>query len=226
MHSGWHHFPGVPDMNTPSPRRLLAAIRRVERDNTYAGIGFYAVLLLACLLVATGCGSASKAPTFSPPPVVMARNAISGRLLAKDAAGAVAAARDAEARFPEDAVVALMAAEAHQGAGDAAAALASLDRAVRFAASGVVRDLALRNRAALLMRAGRPAEALADLKVVLADGLADEALLLDACAAAWAAGDFEALRQAWQCLPLEAQLKVEKVVGREVLLHAVALAAR
>ncbi|MBM3986155.1 MAG: hypothetical protein FJ296_10800 [Planctomycetes bacterium] len=211
-------------MKLPNLDRIRAALDDEERESMSISMLLYSCLMLACLLCPTGCGSADMLPVVSPPPVVLARNAISSRLLARDTTGALAAARDAEARFPQDAVVALMAAEAHQLAGDAVASLARLDRAVACAASRDVRCLALRNRAGQRLRAGRAVEALVDLQAVLADGLVDDNLLLDICAAAWAAGDFEALRQAWRALPLESQLRVEKVVGRETLLHAVAMA--
>jgi tetratricopeptide (TPR) repeat protein len=166
--------------------------------------------ILTALLLTASCATPQAEPDPDP---VQLRSAISTALLGGDTANAEVAANEAESALPADAIIALLAAEAHVAAGADSAALISLNRAIKLAPTDDLLQHALRNRGTLFMQTGRSSEAFADLSRVYDLGNESVALLRDLGAAAYGAGDFQAARLAWEQLPDSDRHDVDSVVG-------------
>lgn len=173
-----------------------------------------AAAILAAAALAGGCASA--------PNPRLARAEIAAALAEGDYTAAEQAAWKAEQALPLDPIVCLLAAEAHRSAGYPEPALACLARLLAVEAADVeVRRTALLNRAALRMELGQPQEALADLEAARELGAGGPDLQRDLGAAAYAAGDFAAARDAWSQLSEAERREIEAIVGPAFFLDLV-----
>lgn len=167
-------------------------------------------LLLPLLLAA--CAGVEPIPDLELNPVPY-RSAISSSLLAGDLDGACLAGDEAAQAIPDDAVAAILGAEAYTAAGRITRAIDCLGRAVEHATDDSTLAHALHNRGVLKMRAADPAGAYQDLEQSAALAGTDLALERDLGAAAYACGDFANARRHWQSLPEAERHQLDAAVG-------------